>query len=462
MFNMIEYIEVRGSDTKVIGIIDTATSVIWHTVYFGVGDFEIEVAATPEIVSLLQAGRYITRPNNNDVGIIEKINMPENIDDGARITASGRFVKSILERRIIYNLTGNSNKATILRGNVENAVREVIKNNAITCPFDSNRNIGLLALGETANIPLIITDDSGNAAEKQVTYENLLAYTDGVLEEYGLGAKCILQNELFLYVVYNGIDRSINNDSVTPPVIFSKEYDNLISSEYTYDDTTERNVALIGGEGEGVDRFYSLLANNEGGLKRREIFIDANSIKKTLKASEIQEMFPTGTFTGTNFTIGGTVYATLVIADTDKEYTLKALKDKFPTGTTSGTKFVVGGVTYANKVYGDDENYKLTPLGYKAMLDVEEKEGNYVLTDGVYSSLLNTKGKQDIAPQVITETFDGVLDATNGNYVFGRDFWLGDIVTVQNNSIGKYINVRIREALEYQDDNGYSVELKYQ
>ena len=372
---MIEYIEVRGADTNVVGIVDTAFSVIWHSVYFGVGDFEIQAPATPEIVSMLQAGRYITRPDTNDVGVIEKLHLPESTNDGATITASGRFVKSLLERRIIYNLSGNSNKATVLRGNVETEVREVVKNNAIACPFDSKRNIPVLALGELANIPLRIVDDNGNAAEKQVTYENLLEYTDGVLEEYGLAAKCILQNGLFLYTIYSGTDRSTSNTGGNMPIVFSKEFDNLISSEYTYDETTERNVALIGGEGEGVNRFYSLLAKTESGLQRREIFIDASAISKTYKD------------------------------DNDEEQT-----------------------------YTDDQ--------YKSMLDAQ--------------------GKQDIAPLVKTETFDGVLDVTNGNYIFGRDFALGDIVTVQSDNIGKYINERIREALEYQDQNGYTVEVKYQ
>lgn len=460
---MIEYIEVRGSDTKVIGIIDTASAVIWRSVYFGVGDFEIHTKATSEAIQLLKAGRYVTRPNNDEVGIIEKINIPENINDGAKITASGRFVKSILDRRIIYNLAGNSNKATILRGNVENAVREVIKNNAIACEFDSKRNFSVLALGDIANIPLQIVDDNGNTAEKQVTNENLLEYTDGVLEEYGIASKCILKNGVFLYTVYNGIDRSINNGNTTP-IIFSKEFDNLTSSEYTFDESTLKNVALIGGEGEGIERFYSLLAKSESDLKRREIFIDGASIKKTVKASEIQEMFPAGVFEGVNFNVGGSVYATLVFEqeDREKEYTLKTLQEKFPTGTKSGTKFVVGGVTYANRIYGDDENYSLTHIGYKAMLDVEEKEGDYVLIDAVYSSSLKTKGKQDITPLVITEVFNGTLDATNGNYIFGRDFALGDVVTVQNNNLGLYMNVRIREALECQDENGYSVEVKYQ
>lgn len=372
---MIEYIEVReNGGINVIGIIDTAT-IIWRSVYFGVGDFEIHAKASPEIVSLLQAGRYVTRPDNDEVGVIEKVYLPENTNEGETITASGRFVKSMLDRRLIYNLTGNSNKATILRGNVENAVREVVKNNAIACPFDSKRNIALFALGDVLGADLTIVDANGNAAEKQVSYENLLTYTDGVLEEYGLSAKCVLQNGAFLYTVYNGVDRSINNSDGNLPVIFSKEYDNLISSEYTYDETTEKNVALIGGEGEGIDRFYSLLEKGESDLQRREIFIDASSISKA----------------------------------------------------------------------------------YKDESDVEQ-----TYTDEEYKTMLDAKGKQDVAPLVITEAFNGAIDVTNGNYVFGRDFTLGDIVTVQNNRLNKYINVRIRETLECQDENGYSVEVKYQ
>lgn len=371
---MIDYLEVRDSTTKVIGIIDAASSIIWHSLFFGVGDFEITDAATPEIINLLKAGRYITRPNNDDVGIIEKIYIPDSAETGLQITASGRFVKSLLERRLIYNLLGSSNKATILRGNVENAVRNVVKNNAIACPFDSRRNIELLALGDAANITAVIVDANGNAAEKQVSYENLLTYTDSILEEYGIGAKCILRNGIFLYTLYAGTDRSTGNSAGLKPVIISKEFDNLTSSEYTYDESTERNVALIGGEGEGIERFYSLIGSASD-LQRREIFIDAASISKKYK----------------------------------------------------------------------DEN---------------DEEQTY--TDAVYKSMLDAKGKQDIAPLVKTETFDGVIDATNGNYIYGRDFFLGDIVTVQNNDIGKYINVRISEALEYQDENGYNVEIKYQ
>lgn len=372
---MIEYIEIRGLNTNIIGIVDTAKSVIWHTVYFGVGDFEIYAPATPEIVALLKIGNFVTRPDNAEIGIIESINIADNVQDGTMIVASGRFAKSILDRRLIYNLSGTSNKATTLYGNVETEVREVVKNNAIACQFDSRRNISLLALGDLSNIPLRIVDSNGDSARKQVTYGNLLEYTDGVLSEYGLSATCVLSGGKFRYTIFQGKNRSANNADGNAPVIFSREFDNLVSSEYLYDTTNEKNVALIGGEGEGINRFYSLVSKAESDLNRREIWVDASSITKTYK----------------------------------------------------------------------DEN------------DVEQ-----TYTDEQYKSMLDAAGAQELAPLVATESFDGAIDITNGNYLYGRDFSIGDIVTVQNNNIGVYVNVRIREATEVQDENGYSVGVKYQ
>ena len=52
----IEYVEIRGSNLEVIGIVDTAKSIIWHSKFFSVGNFEIYVQASPEIIALLQVG----------------------------------------------------------------------------------------------------------------------------------------------------------------------------------------------------------------------------------------------------------------------------------------------------------------------------------------------------------------------------------------------------------------------
>lgn len=373
----IKYVEIRDESTTLLGIIDTAKSVIWHSVYFGVGDFEIYVQASPEIVSLLQAGNLVTRPDDLEVGIIEHINIADNEQDGKMVTATGRFAKSILERRLIYKLSGNVNTPTILRGNVETEVRRVVAENAIACPFDSRRNIPLLALGDLAGLQQIIVDENGAAAQKQVSYQNLLTYTDTLLQEYGLGSTVILDEEAgkLRYVVYAGIDHSWDNAAGNEPLVFSKDFDNLTSNSYDYNTATEKTAALIGGAGEGVERFYALIAGTQTGLHRRELWVDAASMNRTYK----------------------------------------------------------------------DEN---------------DEEQTY--SDSEYLSMLTAAGRQQLNSNKATETFDGTLDIQNSRWKYNRDFALGDIVTTQDDDIGKFVNVRLREVLEVQDEKGYSIEANNQ
>lgn len=295
----LDYVEIRDDNTELLGIVDTAKSIIWHGVYFGVGDFEIYAQATPEMVALLQAGNLVTRPDDplayqgrrRDVGIIESILVESNPQDGKMVTATGRFVKAILERRLIYNLSGNVNAPTILRGNVETEVRRVITENAISCPFDSRRNIPVLALGDVAGLPHVIVDENGAAAQKQVSCQNLLTYTDELLQEYGLGSTVILDEEArkLLYIIYEGTDRSWDNAAGNDPIVFGEAFDNLTSSKYEYNEAAEKNVALVGGAGEGVGRFYSLLAGAQAGLQRREMWVDASSLNRTYKDKNDEE-----------------------------------------------------------------------------------------------------------------------------------------------------------------------------
>lgn len=374
---MINLVEIRDANRVVIGIIDTANSIIWHQVYYGVGDFEIYAKATEKNVSLLKEGNYVTRYNNDEVGIIEQINFDFSAQDGYMITASGRFAKSILDRRIIYKLSGTVNTPTILRGKVETAVRQTVLDNAINCTFDSRRNIPILGLAALKGYSQIIVDDNGNPAEKQVSYQNLMEYTDSVLKEYGMSARIIYNdsNKKLLYEVIKGVDRSTDNTAGNEPIVFSIEYDNLNSSSYSYDSKSLKNAALIGGEGQGLERFYTLLTESKTGLQLREMFVNASSINRTYKESE------------------------------------------------------------------------------------EAEEQQY--TNAEYRAMLNQEGQRKLKVQIVQETFNGDVNVTFGNKHYGDDYFLGDIVTVQDNYIQKYINTRITEVTEVQDENGYAVNVVF-
>lgn len=386
---MIEYVEIRDKDTrKVIGLIDTAKSIIWQTQYYGVGTFEIYVSATAENLALLKEDNYVTRIDRDDCGIIEKIEIDNNPQDGLMIVASGRFCKSILDRRIVYaaTLMGTgmnyywSCNASILSGNVETAVRGLIEANAINAT-DPNRNIPEIywTAADVTGLPETIVIDASadeeESAEKQVTYKNLQEYTDGVLEEYGLGAKMWLDRDLlkFRYKVFKGVDRSRDNTAGVPPLIFSQDFDNLNSSNYTLDKSAYKTTALIGGEGEGTERKCAFSFAWISGLDRRETFVDASSLSSTYKEGE-----------------------------EEKSYSIEQ-----------------------------------------------------------YRKMLEAQGRQAIAAAQKVETFDGELDLTNSELAFGEDYSLGDIITIEDVNIGKYIDARILSVTEVQDDDGYKIDIEY-
>ena len=76
------------------------------------------------------------------------------------------------------------------------------------------------------------------------------------------------------------------------------------------------------------------------------------------------------------------------------------------------------------------------------------------LTPDEYNSLLAEKGKEILAENTKTESFEGNVDP-NTNYVFNRDYFLGDIVNIEN-EYGMTSIVRITEVIESWNENGYS------
>lgn len=71
-----------------------------------------------------------------------------------------------------------------------------------------------------------------------------------------------------------------------------------------------------------------------------------------------------------------------------------------------------------------------------------------------YNNALNEKGLESIV--TITQAFSGEVDL-NLNYTYKKDFFLGDIVTIENSKWGIFINSRIIEIIESEDENGYKI-----
>ena len=294
---MIEYLEVRNSNREIIGILDDFQSISWETNYYSTGAFEVYLRAVPQYINVLQIGNYVTRPDDENIGIIENINVEYSEEFGKMIAASGRFAKSILDRRIIYNASGNTTgklsiSPVISSGLVETAVRKLVTDHIISSP-QTARNISFITLGELQGITKKIVDESGKNTQVQTSFGNLLEYTDEMLHSYELGAKMVFDRETLQlkYTVYEGKDRSRNNTQNNLPIIMSQEYDNFFSSKYEKNTTQIKNTALIGGEGEGADRFCTMIGINAVGLNRREVWIDASAQSKTYELNGEQKQY---------------------------------------------------------------------------------------------------------------------------------------------------------------------------
>lgn len=271
-------IHILDKNFNLVGVVDDYISVIWRPAYYDIGDFEIYVDATVENIHLLQTNYYAVRGQDisvDDEGntifkkvmVIKNHNISTDIEGGDYLTVTGRELKYILNSRIVWSQTN-------LTGNVATAIETLVNNNAIA-PADVNRVIPTLELDES----LVVSD----TIDKQLTGDKLDEAITEICMAYDIGYDVYIKNKKLIFKLYRGVDRS----TTVPHVIFSEEFENILSSEYTRSTELYANTTLIGGEGEGIERIYTTVNNTNSGLDRYEVFTDARDISQNKDSDEV-------------------------------------------------------------------------------------------------------------------------------------------------------------------------------
>lgn len=251
---------VMNQSYKTIAVIDTFTSVIWTKRYFTCGDFELYLPVTNELLNILAIGNYVYRLDNDTVMIIEKIQITTDAENGNYLIVTGRSLESILARRIVWNVT-------TFNGNIIEVFRYLINTNIIA-PTIADRKID--------NFSFTSLVSSTETIQKQVTGTNLMEVIVSLCTTYGFGWRIKLVNGAFIFELYEGVDRSYNQNA-NSHVVFSPTFDNLINSNYELDSTNFSNVALVAGEGEGSARKRQTVGSASG-LNRYELYVEANDL----------------------------------------------------------------------------------------------------------------------------------------------------------------------------------------
>lgn len=246
-----------------VALIDNFSSIIWTNKYYECGDFELYLAATEELINILREDYYLIREGKEENAmIIESIQISTDAENGNYITVTGRCLKSVLYRRIIWNQTN-------LNGLIELGISTLLNENVIK-PVIMQRRISNFINNNTLS--------TGVTMSAQYTGDNLGETIESICMNYGIGwdVKLNLEKKQFEFVLYKGVDRSYNQQTI-PWVVFSGEYENMLTSNYTFDKSNYKNVCKVAGEGEGILRKYTTVGNAEG-LERYESFVDARDL----------------------------------------------------------------------------------------------------------------------------------------------------------------------------------------
>ena len=239
--------EVYAPDLTLLGIIEKYNSMQWLRRYTTSGQFELHCP-----YNALLAPENIIR-NGNEAGIIESVLINNTPEQGIMAEVHGRMMLGLLARRIIWGLAAYSATA-------ENVIRQLVIDNTA-----GDRTLGITvaaAQGYEGNI------------DYQNSYGNLLDEVSAIAEFAGLGLDVSFPDMVFY--VYKGLDRTASQN-INSKAIFSANFENVLSSEYSIDKKNYSNVALVAGQGEGEQRLTAIVGT-ETGLDRREVFVDARDI----------------------------------------------------------------------------------------------------------------------------------------------------------------------------------------
>ena len=369
-------LEVFDFELNRLGLIEMYSTITYTLKFVDVGSFELKCAINKQNVKLIQKNRFLWI-EDEVCGIIQYIS--SSTDDGT-ITAKGKLAKEMLNWRWVYPCFVKTGEPA--------ALAESIVNIHCVNPSESKRKMRGLAIGNAVyviNKPHITYQKTG---------DTVLTSVQNISTANNLGFEIYFNPRNvnpFKFVMLEGKDRTIGNKDGNKPVVFSRDFENIVSGSYEYNDDSFRNIALVAGEtadgsnNENAARTFLVVdqvgSENASSFYRKELYVDAR--------------------------------------DLQSEYSEEV-----------NTK--------------DDEGNDITETVQKKMT---EQEYNATLSNRGFEKMGETLVEESYESQIRTDA--------RTIYQFGKDYTYGDYVTVIDKSLGIMLNVQITEMQIVYDANGY-------
>ena len=254
---------IYDKNLNFIGVMDDFISLRWRRKYFESGEFEINLFYDETIKRYLQEDNIIVREDDLEAGIIESWQIN---DDGnnVKLKILGRFLTSILERRIVKNTIN-------FKGKYLEGEREVLKQ---MTPFSM--------------LEIKPTDLDSEKIIFQCTYKNVYSYLNKLSKSSNIAHRIVVDipNKKFIYENYEGLNRT-ETQNINVRFEFSEDRLNINTSKYTYSSKKEKNFILVGGSGEGTERIMVTVQHGiHNDLELKEMFLNSFQTKKEENMSD--------------------------------------------------------------------------------------------------------------------------------------------------------------------------------
>lgn len=465
---------VLDKNLQAITILDSFQSLIWTDRYCDCGNFEIYTKVDPLFLNALQKKYYLWSSESDHVMIIDTRQITSDVEDGNKLIVTGKSLESILKKRIVWT-------QTVLRGNLQNGIKQLLNENAIS-PIDTTRKINRLVFEDSTD-PIVTT----LTIDAQFTGDSLFDAVQSLCEEKKIGFKITLSStNQFVFKLYAGVDRSYDQIA-NPYVIFSPKFDNILNSNYLDSDATLKTVTLVAGEGEGINRKTTSVSIDSGAgldLDRCELYTDARDVSSKVEdtvgiLSLDTANWESGSYsntTGAKIADGSSIRLIELLSvqpsttynfqliSTDQAFVARSFNQSkvfvadwsvvcYPSRqsvqiTTGETEYYLAIAVYTDAAKPQKTSAELLQMMQAGTLSPFIGLREKTLTDAEYVAQLAQRGSEKLAENIATQSFEGQVDASR-MFKYGTDFFIGDIIQIVN-EYGMEAKSRVTEIVHSQ------------
>lgn len=273
--------EMNNTKFEPLGPINKYTALIWGESFRGYSEFELWCPINEENKNLIKVGNVIWI-GGNSAGIIENIRSTVDKKGVKSYDIKGRSLEALLYNRIVWGVHNDYNRPSTIMYNLVNL-------NCIN-PTDLKRKINYLAKDNDGYY--------GDTIRYQKTGGTVYEAIKELSEAYDLGFNVDFDpnNKRMIFKVMKITDKSINNIDGNEVIELSTDLSDILESEYYINSESLKNVALVQGEGEDVNRKSIITGNNNlTGFNRKEMYVDARDLQSKSVGDDGEEIILTPT-----------------------------------------------------------------------------------------------------------------------------------------------------------------------